>query len=76
MVASFLLFGVIQFRDGPFIRPHPGIFHLMSDSVPEGHTPLSSFLESGVGHQPTVRARAGFPPVPGFGFGSQHDDVS
>ncbi|KAJ3492352.1 hypothetical protein NLI96_g78 [Meripilus lineatus] len=24
-VASFLLFSVIQFRDGPFIRPHPGL---------------------------------------------------
>ena len=23
-VAGFLLFGIIQFRDGPFIRPHPG----------------------------------------------------
>lgn len=23
-VASFLLFSMIQFRDGPFVRPHPG----------------------------------------------------
>lgn len=24
-IASFLVFSVIQFRDGPFIRPHPGL---------------------------------------------------
>lgn len=23
-IAGFLLFGILQFRDGPFIRPHPG----------------------------------------------------
>ncbi|TCD68502.1 hypothetical protein EIP91_010558 [Steccherinum ochraceum] len=25
-MASFLLFGIIQFRDGPFIRPHPAFW--------------------------------------------------
>ncbi|KAI0079487.1 PSS-domain-containing protein [Panus rudis PR-1116 ss-1] len=28
-IASFLLFGVIQFRDGPFIRPHPAFWRLV-----------------------------------------------
>ncbi|THG99318.1 hypothetical protein EW026_g2998 [Hermanssonia centrifuga] len=28
-IAGFLLFGVIQFRDGPFIRPHPAFWRLV-----------------------------------------------
>ncbi|KAJ3523980.1 hypothetical protein NM688_g8639 [Phlebia brevispora] len=28
-VAGFLLFGVLQFRDGPFIRPHPAFWRLV-----------------------------------------------
>ncbi|KAI0772261.1 phosphatidyl serine synthase-domain-containing protein [Irpex lacteus] len=28
-IAGFLLFGVIQFRDGPFIRPHPVFWRLV-----------------------------------------------
>lgn len=28
-VASFLMFSVIQFRDGPFIRPHPAFWRIV-----------------------------------------------
>ncbi|GJE91595.1 PSS domain-containing protein [Phanerochaete sordida] len=28
-IAGFLLFGVIQFRDGPFVRPHPAFWRLV-----------------------------------------------
>lgn len=29
MVASFLAFSTIQFRDGPFIRPHPAFWRII-----------------------------------------------
>jgi len=28
-IASFLLFAMIQFRDGPFIRPHPVFWRII-----------------------------------------------
>jgi phosphatidylserine synthase 2 len=28
-IAAFLLFSMIQFRDGPFIRPHPAFWRIM-----------------------------------------------
>ena len=29
MIASFLTFSMIQFRDGPFIRPHPAFWRVV-----------------------------------------------
>jgi phosphatidylserine synthase 2 len=28
-IASFLLFAMIQFRDGPFVRPHPAFWRII-----------------------------------------------
>ena len=44
-VASFLLFSMIQFRDGPFIRPHPG--ESLSLSL-RGQWGASSYLTAAV----------------------------
>ena len=44
-VASFLLFSMIQFRDGPFIRPHPG--ESLSPSL-RGQWGASSYLTAAV----------------------------
>ena len=29
MIGSFLVFSMLQFRDGPFIRPHPAFWRIM-----------------------------------------------
>ena len=71
-IAGFLLFGMIQFRDGPFIRPHPGpLFKVLRIAL----LTLRSILEARAWCQPSIRARAGLSSIPRPQFCPRHDEV-
>ena len=75
-MSGFLLFGIIQFRDGPFVRPHPGMAtQLPHSSITRSFSPLPSVLEAGTGDQLAVRTRHGLPLIPRLGLGSGDDEV-
>ena len=71
-IASFLLFSMVQFRDGPFVRPHPGRVNIVS-AIASG-TEIRSFLEGCFGCKPTVRTSSRFSLISKLGFRARDDE--
>lgn len=75
-ILSFLLFSMIQFRDGPFIRPHPGAFNYVPDYCALMALCCRSILENGFRHQRTIRTGTCLYIVSRRRHGAINDEIS